>query len=267
MRLKYYLIYFYLTLSTPIEMRKFFNILLEFNHKTFYSFIKSAIKTKKKGYVCVVDVNVLTMSYNDVEYQNVINKAFINTCDSSSIAMLANWIHNKEYEPLNGPEIFEYFIEKDYKHLLLGSTIETTDSIKEVLMHSDLNDISIQVITLPFKSVEKFNYQQIATKINKIKPDIIWVSLGAPKQEIFMNKLEPLIRQGVLFGIGAAFNFYIGKLNIPNFKIGSLRFIWLNRLFNEPIKIFKRLMPFILCLPALYGDEMKRKRNINDSQN
>ena len=75
-----------------------------------------------------------------------------------------------------------------------------------------MNDINIQAISLPFMPVENFDYQSIANKINKIEPDIIWVSLGAPKQEIFMNKIKPLLNHGVLFGIGAAFNFYIGKL-------------------------------------------------------
>lgn len=241
-------------------MQKYFNIFLEFNHKVFYSFIENAIKDRNKGYVCVIDSNVLTMAQNNLPYQHVINNSLINTCDSSSIAILARWVHHQKYRALNGPEIFEYFIEKDYKHLLLGSTQEITDHIKEVLICKNMNDLNIQAIALPFMPVESFDYQSIAKKINKIEPDIIWVSLGAPKQEIFMNKLEPLLDHGVLFGIGAAFNFYIGKLTVLRFKIGSLRFIWLNRLFNEPRKIAKRLLPYILSLPALYWDEKKRKR-------
>ena len=241
-------------------MQKYFNIFLEFNHKVFYSFIEDAIQYRKKGYVCVVDANVLTMAQNNLQYQHVLNNSLINTCDGSSIATLASWVHHQKYRALNGPEIFEYFIEKDYKHLFLGSNKEITDNIKEVLIFKNMNDINIQVIPLPFRSVENFDYQLIANKINKIEPDIIWVSLGAPKQEIFMNKLEPLINNGVLFGIGAAFNFYIGKLNAIGFKIGSLRFIWLNRLFNEPRKIAKRLLPYILSLPELYLEEKKRKR-------
>ena len=241
-------------------MQKYFNIFLEFNHKVFYSFIEDAIKDRNKGYVCVVDANVLTMAQNNLQYQHVLNNALINTCDGSSIATLASWAHHQEYRALNGPEIFEYYIEKDYKHLLLGSTQKITDHIKEVLISKNLNHINLQAISLPFMPVESFDYQSIANKINTIAPDIIWVSLGAPKQEIFMNKLEPLLNHGVLFGIGAAFNFYIGNLNVLRFKIGSLRFIWLNRLFNEPRKIVKRLLPYILALPELYWDEKKRKR-------
>jgi len=241
-------------------MQKYFNIFLEFNHKTFYDVIKNSIQDKNKGYVCVVDVNVLTMAQNNLSYKNVINRSLINTCDSGSIAMLVKWIHNQKCESLNGPEIFEYFIEKDYKHLLLGSTKEITDNIRQVLISKNMDAANLHVIPLPFRSVENFDYQSIAKEINKFEPDIIWVSLGAPKQEMFMHKIEPLLNNGVLFGIGAAFNFYIGKLNALDFKIGSIRFIWLNRLFNEPRKIFKRLLPFILSLPELYYRENKNKK-------
>lgn len=49
-----------------------------------------------------------------------------------------------------------------------------------------------------------------------------------------MSKLLPFLQQGVMFGIGAAFNYYAGILNEPKAKIGAVRFIWLVRLFEEP---------------------------------
>ena len=241
-------------------MQKYFNIFLEFSHNKFYRTIEDAIDKHSKGYVCVVDANVLTMAQHNLPYRRVLNNSLINTCDGSSIAMVAGWAHHKKYSALNGPEIFEHYIEKDYKHILLGSTSETTQQIKEVLMNKNLNTINIETITLPFLSVESFDYQSIATQINLLKPNIIWVSLGAPKQEIFMNKILPFLDQGVMFGIGAAFNFYIGELNVPRFKLGSLRFIWLNRLFNEPNKLIRRLIPFMAIMPRLYLEERKNRK-------
>lgn len=43
---------------------------------------------------------------------------------------------------------------------------------------------------LPFCDVEDFDYQNIAQMIEKDKAEIIWIALGAPKQEIFMNRLN-----------------------------------------------------------------------------
>jgi len=239
-------------------MQKYFNILLEFDHGIINNTIENSIKAKTKGYVCIVDANVLTIAQSDLTYQGIINNSLINSCDGSSIAMLAGWIHHKRFRALNGPEIFEYYIEKDYKHLLLGNTPEIADRIKQVLIKKNLNTLNLTTISLPFIPVENFDFEAIANEINCNKPDIIWVSLGAPKQEIFMHEILPFLNQGVLFGIGAAFNFYIGNLNVPRFRIGTLRFIWLNRLFNEPKKLIKRILPYILLMPSLYFEEKSK---------
>jgi N-acetylglucosaminyldiphosphoundecaprenol N-acetyl-beta-D-mannosaminyltransferase len=113
---------------------------------------------------------------------------------------------------------------------------------------------------LPFAKVEDFSYEEIASQINKIRPDIIWVSLGAPKQEIFMSKLLPFLDKGVMFGIGAAFNYYAGILKEPTVRIGTLRIIWLMRLFEEPKKQFRRCWNFIRVIPILKREERKKKR-------
>jgi N-acetylglucosaminyldiphosphoundecaprenol N-acetyl-beta-D-mannosaminyltransferase len=242
-------------------MKEYFNVLLEFDHEKFYRTIEDIIQGKDKGYVCVVDANVLTMAQSDLSYRKVLNSARINTCDGSSIAMMAGWAHHQKVRALNGPEIFENYIEKDYSQLLLGSTPETYVKIKEVLLKNNLHVSHLESLPLPFIPVEDFDYKSIAGEINRLDPDIIWVSLGAPKQEIFMNKILPFLDRGVLFGIGAAFNFYIGDLNVPRFKIGSLRFIWLNRLINEPKKLIRRILPYIALMPKLYFQE-KRKSKI-----
>lgn len=241
-------------------MNEYFNILLEFDHVKFHSKIEEYIINKQKGFVCVIDANVLAIAQKNRAYNKILNDAFVNTCDGGSIATLAGLAHSKKFRALNGPEIFNYYIEKDYKQVLLGSKNETTEKIKNVLADKNLNANNLYSIPLPFLAVDEFDYPSIADEINRIKPDIIWVSLGAPKQEIFMSKIIPHLKQGVLFSIGAAFNFYIGELIVPKFKIKGFTFIWLNRLKNDPKKQLKRIIPYILLIPKLYISERKKAK-------
>ena len=64
------------------------------------------------------------------------------------------------------------------------------------------------------------------------------ISLGAPKQEIFMSKLLPHIESGIMFGIGAATNYFRDRDILNGSKV---HLIWLYRLLTEPKKQFKRL--------------------------
>ena len=117
---------------------------------------------------------------------------------------------------------------------------------------------------VPFATVDQFDYKGIAEELKAVDPDIVWVSLGAPKQEQFMERLLPYIDRGLLFGIGAAFNFYVGDIRQPKFHIGAFRFIWLDRIFREPKKQLSRIWGALTVYPKLYRKEKKRAKLANN---
>lgn len=174
---------------------------------------------------------------------------------------MANSIYGTNYSAFNGPELFEYYIERPYKHVLLGNTQQKVDQIKAKVAEKGLN-LDLTHVDVPFVSVDQFDYPAIARQINELKPDIVWVSLGAPKQETFISNIFPYIEQGVLFGIGAAFNFYTGDLHNNKKEIGGLRFIWLERIFKEPKKQLKRLSGVVFVFSKMYWEERQRAKNI-----
>lgn len=237
-----------------------FNIHIEFDSSVFCGTVENLIEEKEKAYVCVVDANVLSIAQQDLIYRDIVKKANINTCDGSSISMMVNKIYGTNYHSFNGPELFEYYIERPYKHLLIGNTIAKVEQIKAKVKEKGF-DLDLTHLDMPFVTVDQFDYKGIAERINEIKPDIIWVSLGAPKQELFISNIFPYVNQGVLFGIGAAFNFYTGDLHNNKKEIGGLRFIWLERIFKEPKKQLSRVCRFLFLMPKLFFEE-KRKAKI-----
>lgn len=236
-----------------------FNIRIEFDHDVFRKTIEDCVKNKGKGYVCVVDANVLTMAHDNLEYRAIVKNSYVNTCDGSSLATMANRIYGTNYRAFNGPDVFaEYVGRNDIKQLLLGNTEEKFNQIKEKLAAEGKNSPHLTYMPLPFATIDEFDYAGIAEAINEIKPNFIWVSLGAPKQENFMVRILPYLDQGLLFGIGAAFNFYVGDIIQPKFHIGSFRFIWMDRILKEPKKQLKRIAQILLKYPIIYKEEKKK---------
>lgn len=238
-----------------------FKIHIEFDSKVFCKTVEDYIIKKEKAYVCVVDANVITIAQKDIKYREIVKNANINTCDGSSIAKMVNSIYGTKYSAFNGPELFEYYIERPYKHLLIGNTTSKVEQIKAKVNEKDL-DLDLHHLDVPFVPVDQFDYKEIAKQINAIQPDIIWVSLGAPKQETFISNIFPYVKQGVLFGIGAAFNFYTGDLHNNKKEIGGLRFIWLERIFKEPKKQLGRVSKFLMLMPRMYLEEKRKAKNI-----
>lgn len=239
-----------------------FNIRIEFEPQVLRDTIERHIKEKEKAYVCVVDANVITIAQKDLQYREIVKNSTINTCDGSSIAKMVNKIYGTDYHAYNGPEVFEYYIERPYKHVLVGNTIAKVEQIKAFVKQKGF-DVDLQHVDVPFVPVEAFDYAAIAGQINELKPDIVWVSLGAPKQEKFIANIFPYVEQGVFFGIGAAFNFYTGDLHNNKKEVGGLRFIWLERIFKEPKKQLKRVGGYLLAMPKMYLEERKKARGRN----
>lgn len=241
-------------------MKKYFGVILEFNHFGFFDAVDSLIKSRRASYICVVDGNVLTMARNNENYLAVVNAADVNTCDGSSIAWFASMIYGEKFRALNGPDIFDALIkDTNYKHVLLGNTKETITKIWNKMKSLGLDTKSIVHYDIPFISIEQFDYEKISNDLNELEADIIWVSLGAPKQELFMHNLKRYLKSGVMVGIGAAFNFYVGDIKMSATRFYGLRFIWINRFFTDPIRLTKRLIPYLFEIPKMIYEELKLK--------
>lgn len=243
-----------------------FNINIEFEPQVFRNTIERHIKEKIKAYVCVVDANVISIAQKDLQYREIVQNATINTCDGSSIAKMVNMIYGTDYHAYNGPEVFEYYIEKPYKHVLLGNKASKVEQIRTKVAEKNL-DLDIVHVDVPFVPIDEFDYPAIAKQINDIKPDIVWVSLGAPKQEKFIANIFPYVSQGVFFGIGAAFNFYTGDLHNNKKEIAGIRLIWLERIFREPQKQLKRLGGYLMTLPKMFWEECERAKVAKNASN
>ena len=94
-------------------------------------------------------------------------------------------------------------------------------------------------------------------------PDIIWVSLGAPKQELFISKLCPYVNKGVLFAIGAALNLFLGdQTNKRAPKIWrNIHIEWIFRILQEPNRVGKRAINYLILLPEIVLAEMKQLKS------
>jgi len=244
-------------------MQKYFNIFLEFDHKELINIINKTIDNKVKGYVCVVDGNVLAHSYKNSNYRDIINGATVNTCDGNSIAMIAEHIHKRKFSTYSGPDIFANYVKQGgYKQYFIGNTEENHVQLRRRFRKLNFNIDQFRFEALPFRDVDDFDYKSIAEHINEFSPDIIWVSLGAPKQEYFIGKLFPYIDKGILFAIGAAFNLYLDddKYSRAPFWVRKIHLEWVYRLIKEPVRVGRRAWNYAILIPRMIIEE-KRKRD------
>lgn len=247
-------------------MINYFNIPFEFDKNIIEDTIQSNLLSGK-GYCCFVDSTMLAKQHLDKSgYLNtILNNSLINACDGSYIALIINKIHKASKLPYTGPEFFQKHIYENRRHCIIGSTLDVFNKVKYKIESTGGNSSELYYIPLPYVNVNEFNYPLIANEINKIAPSFIWIALGAPKQEIFMYKLMPLINNGILLGVGAAVGYFAGTLEeIPPWT-KKYHLIWLFRLIQEPRKQARRIISILRVYPKIFISEYQRSKQKRSS--
>lgn len=238
---------------------KIFGFELEFNHDIVRLNIENCCGMGGKGYVCIVDGPSLVRSHTTPKFLDLLNGAYFNSCDGGSVAAMASRLHKQELKAFTGPEIFaEYIIRNDISQVIVGNTEHMFKKVTAKLEAEGVGAQHLSYIPLPFKKVEDFDYTGIAAQIKDCGASLVWVSLGAPKQEYFMQYLLPHLDRGLMIGVGAAFAFWLGELKDYSFRIGEHRFNWIYRLFTEPKKQFARVSTIFRYYPTIYFKEKKK---------
>jgi N-acetylglucosaminyldiphosphoundecaprenol N-acetyl-beta-D-mannosaminyltransferase len=94
----------------------------------------------------------------------------------------------------------------------------------------------------PFRVPSPQEDQELIDRINAAKPDVLWVALGCPKQEVWMQAHRDRLRVGVMLGVGQAFDIHAGRLKQAPYWMRSNGLEWLYRLFREPNRLWKRYL-------------------------
>lgn len=101
----------------------------------------------------------------------------------------------------------------------------------------------IQIVGMyapPFRPLTEEEDAKICNEINELKPDFLWVGIGAPKQEMWMWKHQEKIHGTRMLGVGAGFNFFAGTLDKAPSWMENAGVEWLFRLSKEPKRLWRR---------------------------
>jgi len=94
----------------------------------------------------------------------------------------------------------------------------------------------------PFRALTEEEDEQAVSRINGAGADIVWVGLGAPKQERWMYEHRERLKVPVLAGVGAAFDFHTGRVAQAPAWMGEHGLEWLFRLSREPRRLWRRYL-------------------------
>jgi bacterial polymer biosynthesis proteins, WecB/TagA/CpsF family len=198
---------------------------------------------KVKGqYICVSNVHTTVMAHDDPKYFKVQADSFVSVPDGKPLSMVGK----KQYPDMDrvtGPDlmrrIFEESKNRPTRHFFYGNNKENLEKLISVIKKKYPQVIVCGYEPSVFRDMSKKEEQELAERINATNPDFVWVALGAPRQELFCNRMVGKIN-GLMIGVGGAFNVLAGIVPEAPIWMQKLCLEWFYRFIQEPRRLFKR---------------------------
>lgn len=164
--------------------------------------------------------------------------------DGIGIVLAAKLLRKKNIEKIAGYDLFLNLMKKLEKNkgtvFFLGAAPETLLKIEEKVQF-EFPNVKVFSFSPPYKS--KFSLKdndKMFGEINKIKPDVLFVGMTAPKQEKWVYQNKNKIDARIIASIGAVFDFYAGTVKRPSQFWIKLGLEWLPRFLKEPKRLAER---------------------------
>jgi N-acetylglucosaminyldiphosphoundecaprenol N-acetyl-beta-D-mannosaminyltransferase len=208
--------------------------------------IEELIKKNCCSYITYSNVHVVVTAANDKFLMEAVNYAAIASPDGTPLVWAARLKGVSAIERCSGPDMMEKIlkmsVEKGYRHYFYGGTSDNLEKLRQVIIQKYPGIKIAGMDSPPFRVLTTEEDQATIDNINRESPDLIWVGLGAPKQELWMYEHQAKINHGIMLGVGAAFDFLTGKVRRAPEWARKIGLEWFCRLIAEPGRLWKRYL-------------------------
>lgn len=213
--------------------------------------------------VCVANVHMLIEGSNDPTFATVLKNADLVAPDGMPLVWMLRMMGAIDQDRAAGLDILDGLCQRATKDnvsvFFLGSQSSILDKMRNRLVE-DYPGLQIAGMEpLPFRPITEAEDEVIIHKLNSSGAGIVFISLGCPKQELWMaahhNKVS-----AVMIGLGGAFPVYAGLLKRAPVYIRLSGMEWFYRLLQEPGRLWKRYVSTIPVFLWLAGKQLLTER-------
>jgi N-acetylglucosaminyldiphosphoundecaprenol N-acetyl-beta-D-mannosaminyltransferase len=202
------------------------------------------VKEGERHYICTLDVHALIEGLRAPDVQEIYRRASVVTPDGMPLVWLLRRAGFRHADRICGPDLmpalFGHSKAAGYRHYLYGSTTDTLELLTTTLNSKFPAAKIVGTYSPPFRALRDDEHEAIAARINEAAPDVVWVGLGAPKQDRWMGAYRRRLQAPVLIGVGGAFDMLAGKVRRAPRIIQRSGCEWAFRMVQEPRRLCRR---------------------------
>lgn len=201
----------------------------------------------EKKLISTINAHSYNVVRKDADFEKALEQSDLLLPDGISIVWAYRLLRNESIVKISGWDFFCMEMERLNKIggscFFLGSSENTLQAIHE-RARKDYPNIKVYSFSPLYKPVFSVSdNEQMISEVNRVRPDLLWIGMTAPKQEKWAFEHFPELQvNGHIGCIGAVFDFYAGSVKrAPDWAI-RIGMEWLYRLLKEPQRLWRRYL-------------------------
>ncbi len=200
---------------------------------------------RESRYVCISNAHSVVTGSQDPAFGAVLREADMVTSDGAPVAWMMRRLGAPGQQRINGPDLMWRYCAlaaaRGERIYLYGGTDETL-ALLQPRLRAAFPGLEIGgAVSPPFRKPTHEELARDIAAINASGAGTVWVSLGCPKQELWMAAQRGRV-QAVMIGVGAAFDYHAGTIRRAPPWMQRSGLEWLHRLLSEPRRLWRRYL-------------------------
>jgi N-acetylglucosaminyldiphosphoundecaprenol N-acetyl-beta-D-mannosaminyltransferase len=236
-------------------------------HRIFQVWLSD--KESRSHSLALINVNCCVSALFDKSLVGLYNSADIVGIDGMPFLRWARAFYNKDADRFYAPDLMLEAARKSeecgYTFFLYGGSPGAPDKMEQYLREKFGEIRVVGKYSPPFRALTEEEDQEVCDMINAVKPDIVWVGLGSPKQDVWISEHREKIRGSILVASGATFDFFSGRIKQAPEWVRNSGFEWLYRLSKDFRRLWVRYTLYNLVFVTMFSLQLLGLRRFEDA--
>jgi N-acetylglucosaminyldiphosphoundecaprenol N-acetyl-beta-D-mannosaminyltransferase len=207
-------------------------------------FAREAVRHEGRS-VHLCNAYTLSLARRDAQYRDLLNRGDFNLADGAPLAWLAGR-QGSAITPASRPRgtdvltsLADVGREHGLRHYFYGSTPDVVEKLAANLRQLYPGMLVVGTESPPFRPLDPAEEAATVERIRAADPHIVWVGLGTPRQDVFVDAFRNRV-DAMLIAVGAAFDFVAGNKSSAPQWVQKSGLEWAYRFGSEPRRLWKR---------------------------
>lgn len=184
--------------------------------------------------------------------------------DGVGVTLAADILRHPHHGRVTGPALMLDLCDRgrshNLRHFFYGGAEDVANQLAAKLTARFPGLIVAGTHTPPFRDLTADEEAAIRDQIHASRADILWVGLGAPKQEKWIHRQLDQLTTPAVIGVGAAFDFHSGHVKWAPAWIRKAGLEWAYRLALNPRRMLRRNLDSPVFLAHVLAQRLRAAR-------